>query len=768
MMNKKFNNLLSAIILLAYTLVSSCILGKSLEKNRFGDFQTWLLSEVQIMDTISIVQDTALFKKNIALDEVNIFRKFSPLKLNAGKLSYQVSKSVFATTGNALQLLQKMPGIAVLANGNISLNGLQGVQVLIDGKTHFMTGENLISYLSALPASSLDVIELITQPDASLDASGAARIINLKRNNKHSDGMRISVASNNEHGKYNRMYHNIVVETNIKKVNFSNIYSYAMGKDLVDVTSTRYLREVGLTPHKDLQLDMDAIREKDYRNHYYNAALDFKPNETINTGTYFMLNSNKRVKDEVVNSEFFYNHLLPDSTLITRNILHQNFNNFSTGIHIIAHFKGDSKWENHFDRQLFKQSDQQTQWSDKFHEHNLESIKKELKGDTKGRVGITTLQSKFQINFHPDIATTFGGKHTTIDMQTNSFYHEFKDREWYKNENLSNTFVHTEKLNALFVQAQYNRSDVILLDMGLRYEDVSFNSLAAGEFESKNVQMRSYKNFFPNISLTYNMLNQQKLALNYNRRVNRPNFRDLNPFVEINDPYLYEKGNPSLMPEYINNMELTWILKNTYSFQFSYNMLQHPISKSYNLDMYKRLIVTPMNLEDASSFGLRFNATSFSVMQNWNIQPNFSLLYKNYQWLSGNKIQQNNRMTPSVQLQNQVKLPLKINLEINCFANGSTVDGQANISHLWSVNTGIRKNFFQDKFTLYIYANDLCRSNRPKITFKGEGMNGKYQESYDSRSWGFNLSYRLSKGEKKNLKTNSTGNRLEENNRISY
>ncbi|HCU44858.1 MAG TPA: hypothetical protein DF610_08235, partial [Sphingobacterium sp.] len=71
--------------------------------------------------------------------------------------------------------------------------------------------------------------------------------------------------------------------------------------------------------------------------------------------------------------------------------------------------------------------------------------------------------------------------------------------------------------------------------MGLRYEHAAFNSLATNDTDAHDDQLRSYKNFFPNMTMTYSMSTQQKLSLHYNRRVNRPNFRDLNPFVEVND-----------------------------------------------------------------------------------------------------------------------------------------------------------------------------------------------------------------------------------------
>lgn len=765
-MNWRFSCLVSAIMLYSLKSLQAEVQIRAFDMDQYNNAEN---NDIyRRSDSLYLLRDTSIKKKVIEIGEVNIFRRFNPIKLTAGKLTYEVSKTALHSSGNALEVLRKMPGVTIMPNGKISLNGQEGVQFLIDGKTSFLTGENLITYLSAMPASSIDIVELITQPDATLDAGGDARIINLKRNTKASNGIRVIISSQVEQGKYNRMQHHIMAETTIKKVSLSNSYSYSKGRDLVDITSSRYLDHDTKESIKDLQLDMDAIRKKDYMNHYYNSTLDYSPTKHVNTGAYVLLNNNRRVKDEEVNSVFLYHKVQPDSVINTSNLLHHNFRNFSTGAFLIANIDKDSKWENYFDRQDFRQSDQQVQWSDKLLVDNFKSEKQELVGHTDVQVKITTMQSKYQFNIISNLVSTFGGKYTRVNMRTKSLYDVYRNNQWQAEKQLSNGFGHGEKLKSLFFQLQYQTSEVFTLDMGLRYEHATFNSLATNDTDTHDDQLRSYKNFFPNMTMTYSMSTQQKLSLHYNRRVNRPNFRDLNPFVEVNDPYLYEKGNPDLKPEFVNNMELTWVFKNTYSLQFSYTLKQDPISKSYNLDHNNRTVVMPLNLDHASGFGLRFNATTISPMRSWNIQANANLMYKNFEWITKDKVFHNRRLTPAIQLQNQFNLPSKVNLEINCFFNGATAEGQAYIAHLWSINTGLRKTFFQDKFTLYIYANDLFRSNRPNITFNGDVMNGKYRESYDSRAFGINLSYRLNKGGKTDPKNNNIGNRLEENNRISY
>lgn len=719
-------------------------------------------------ETGYFLQDTTT-NKNIKLSEVEVSRRFNPIKIVPGKLSYQVNKNTMGASGSVLELLRKMPGVTILPNGKISLNGQAGVQLLIDGKTNFIDGENLINFLSSMPASSLDIVELITQPDAGMDANGEARFINLKRGNRTSNGLNVFLSTNAEQGKYNRNYHNITVAANLRKLDISNTYAYANGSDLVDVNSTRYLSNTIHTANKMLSLDMDAIRKKKYSNHYYNGTLDYRPNDKIKMGTYLLLSDQERTKEETVGSAFFYSRSQADSIIATSNGLRHNFKNFSTGAHFTVQLVGGSKWENYLDLQQVKQAETQHQLLDKFIGDGAPvSLPQELRGKSGGKVNITTIQSKYMLDIRPDIAASVGGKFTQVDMRTSSLFQQSDNSDWQERPDLTNAFDHEERLKALFMQVGYSPSALFGMDLGLRYEAAAFHSGTANGLGTDLTIVRSYKNFFPNLTMTYALDNKQKLSINYHRRVNRPNFKDLSPFVEVNDPYLYEKGNPALKPEFVHNMELTWLFKNSYSFHMFYSLRQDAISKSYNLDGNKRTVVMPINLEHASSIGLRINATSISPMRNWNIQANGNLIYRYFEWVTANDVYHNRQLTPALQLQNNIKLPFKINLDVNCFVNGSTAEGQASIASLWSVNSGLRKTFLQDKFTLYIYANDLFRTNRPKITFRSDFMEGKYRESYDSRAVGINLSYRLHRGKKSNLKNAPANDRLEENSRINY
>ncbi|MGJ1409199.1 TonB-dependent receptor domain-containing protein [Sphingobacterium thalpophilum] len=722
-----------------------------------------LLSRVTHAKKQYTSQDT-IRDKSIMLSGVTITRKLNPVKLSPDKISIRVSNKSRNTSGSVLDLLRKMPSVTILPNGSISLNGQEGVQILIDEKTNFLTAENLITFLASMPASSLETVELITQPNAVLDANGHGRFINLKRANTAQKDLALIISTNAEQGKYHRNHHHLNVVFTRNKFSLSNTYAFRRGSELVDVMSTRNI--TGLAGRTPLQIDMNAIRNKNYKNHYYNGILDYTASKTIKLSTYLLISDNKRSKDEIAGSLFFSDQSVADSTTEARNAMGQNFRNLGAGGQLIFHMQDHSKWESSFDRQYFQQSEWQDQMINKFTDERSAAALDTLNGTAQGEVRISTLQSKYTLDLGPDITAILGAKLTHVAMSTASFFHGFNGTDWKQRSDLNSEFEHHENLKALFSQVRYAASARMHLSFGLRYEDASFDSQTRNASD-RNILNRSYRNIFPNLTMTYALRKKHQLSLNYNRRVNRPNFRDLSPAVEVNDPYLYERGNPELKPDFTNTIELGWLYQNLYSLHLFHSLIKDAISKSYHLDPYGRTVVQPMNIQYVSILGLRLNGTSMTPIKQWNIQLNANLIYKQFEWraMAGNR--RNRQLTPTLQIQNSVNLPGKMNLEINCFFNGPKAEGQATISPLWFINTGLHRKFLQDKLTLYIYTNDILQTNKPRIIFNGESMRGRYRELYDSRAVGVSVSYNIFNS-KKVSKNAQSGDRLKENDRIIF
>jgi hypothetical protein len=261
----------------------------------------------------------------------------------------------------------------------------------------------------------------------------------------------------------------------------------------------------------------------------------------------------------------------------------------------------------------------------------------------------------------------------------------------------------------------------------------------------------------------YQPSENQGLSVLYSRRIVRPNYRSMNPFVEVKDQFLYEQGSPRLKPEIIDNIEISWLLKKRYSFNVFYSHRKNPISLSFLVED-SRVLVMPLNLSNNNSFGLRVGLNNLQPFKRWTTHINGSLTYKQFDWIRFGEIFKNEVTTPMIHISNQFALPYGCSGEALGFYSGEMLEGQMKIKPLWTISLGIRKNLFKDKFSLYIYAQDIFHSNCPRVSVDSNYLYYTSKEKNDSQMIGISLSYRFNRG--REIKKSQNENRIEESKRI--
>ena len=249
----------------------------------------------------------------------------------------------------------------------------------------------------------------------------------------------------------------------------------------------------------------------------------------------------------------------------------------------------------------------------------------------------------------------------------------------------------------------------------------------------------------------------------YNRRIVRPNYRNMNPFVEVRDQFLYEQGNTGLKPELIDNIEISWLFKKRYSFNVFYSHTKDPISTSFLVED-SRVMIMPQNLSGNNSLGLRVGLNNLQPFSWWTTHINGSLTYKQYDWTASGKTLKNEAITPMLHISNQFRLPYEWGGEVQGFYSGKMIEGQTRVKSLWTVSLGVRKNLFKDRFSMYIYAHDIFHSLRPRVSIDSNYLYYTSKEKNDSRMIGISLGYRFNRG--REIKKSQKANRIEESKRI--
>ncbi len=711
-------------------------------------------------NTMNELGNIVLEEDAYALSDVTVTGKRPPVKIEPGKMTYNLSSALLSTDGNILDALKKLPGVIIQTDGSIILNGKPGATVMMDDKETYLSGENLMNYLRSIPVKSIENIELISQQSAKYDAAGNAGVIHLQKKKMTEQGVNLSMSSGMERGKYNRWNSALSLAVRLNRLNIYVDYSAYWGKDLGVLFASRTYQNA----EPPLVIEMDANRQMKYRSQFIKVGIDYDLSEKITIGTYASSNWLNRKKNEVSTSDFCSKSTaISDSTLTALSATQYSYTNAWGGVGLLYKMNEKVKWDASFDYQLFDQGDDQHMVSSFQHMNDL-SEKDSLVGNASGEIELYSGQSNVNYALNRKMKLAAGLKTVFVCINSDAVYEKRIEAMWANDRNLSSGFDYEENINAAYVQLSSEWSPRFSSEIGLRLENTNVESQFTSN-ESDSLFTQNYTHIFPTMMVQYHLSENHLFSITYGRRIVRPNYRDMNPFVEVRDQYLYEKGNTGLKPELIDNIEFLWLLKKQYTFNLFYSFRNNPIAKSY-LAEGDRTLVMPLNLSENHSVGLRIGLNNLRPFQWWIMYINTSLTYRQFDWVMAGDGYKNKLITPMAHITNQIFLPFGWKMEATGYYNGYMAEGQAKIHPIWSVSLGIRKNLFADKWSLYLYANDIFLSNRPYIELQSHTMTGWYEDRYDSRMIGVTLSYRFNWG--KETKNSQTEKKIEESKRITF
>ncbi|MCF0051130.1 outer membrane beta-barrel protein [Dyadobacter sp. LJ53] len=682
--------------------------------------------------------------KDINLNEVVIQSKKPLIVQEIDKTVVNVEAMISAAASNTLEVLEKTPGVSINSNGEISLNGRSGVRVLIDGKNTYMSGQDLAAYLKSLPGGNLDKIELIDNPSAKYDASGNA-IINIKLKKNRIGGFTGNISAGASLGRYARNNDAVNLNYNHKKLNlFANLgYNHEKNyrKDHFD---RRFFSEGGaLISTVDLQ---NNLVYKD-RSLNANFGLDYSATSKTVYGLIFNVNKGERNgMFDYESSDFDANHQLE-----------------RTG-------KGDTKAK-----------DSRTNIGFNFNlQHKFDNKGKELSADinylnyqSKGNQALQNFtyapegallgheKFRYVIPAGIDIYTAkadyvhplknkarfeAGFKSSVVDNDNLNEFYNVNDAEQTIDNSKSNHFKYHENINAVYLNGQksWKRLGV---QFGLRTENTLVRGKQLGnDAVQGSAFTKNYTGLFPSAYISYKLdsLGNNTLGLMAVRRISRPNYQLLNPFLFYRDQYSYTSGNPLLNPQYQSRIELKYQHKQFLNMGLSYNKFSNLIFQT--TEAVNDIFTTrPKNI--AGGFMLLLNTTVSTSPAEW--------WYLNYT-ARLSKIGMNGRVYTENLHFNVNILRLEVNnyftisptwsAELGGYYASRDMNGQTLTKGMYRVNGGIQKKILKGKGSVRVAFDDLFHSwiyNNQSLSLK---QSEYFQTSEsDTQRISFAMTYRFGK-----------------------
>jgi iron complex outermembrane receptor protein len=676
----------------------------------------------------------------IELAEATVTAQRALVEVKPDRTVFNVQGTINSTGEDAISLLRKAPSVTVDNNDNISVLGRTGVLLYVDGKRLPLTGDALTNYLQSLSAEQIDRIDIITNPGARYEAEGNAGIIDIRLKKDENLGANGSV---NLTGSQGRLFRgNGSVSGNYRN-RWMNVFGQVGGMEReawsrMEFNSTQF----GL-----------RLRESEYGRYSSNAY-------NYRIGTDFFLNDQHTVGFLVGGNHFdgMYTNTnrisiaqdspgsTVDSILVANNRTDDGRDQGTYNLNY--RFTGSSGQTFNFDADYgrFRNDRERFQPNQYFDAAEDEILTEVINSFTMPTdIDIYTLKADYEQKLWGG-QLGFGSKYSQVISDNIFLVFDVEGSSSTRNDRQSNTFRYDEQVYAGYVTYARPINEQWQFSAGLRAEQTN----ARGNLQAFLPELQEdpvvldYLNWFPNVGLTWQVSPQNSLAFNYGRRINRPDYNVLNPFNNQLSQLSYEKGNPFLRPEIVNNFEIGYTLQYRYNFKIGYSRTTDQITRLIGPDEEdnRANFITWENLASQTIYSGNISAP-IQVTEGWNAYFNLSASYLDNQADYGDgAIVDIQAFTYNFYSQQSFKLPWKLQGEISGWYGGPGIwGGVFAYESQWSLNLGLQRKFLDDQLNVRLSATDLFYESNWDGVSEFNGLRSEGFGRNDTRRASIAISY---------------------------
>ncbi|SEA62729.1 outer membrane beta-barrel family protein [Pedobacter hartonius] len=692
------------------------------------------------------------------LNNVNIVSRKPLVERQVDKTVLNIENSVLAASNNALEILQKAPGVTVDKDGNISLRGKKGVTVMLDGKLTYMSSEQLANLLRSTEGNAVQTIELITNPSAKYDAAGNSGIINIKLKKNRNYGTNGSVTAGGGYGKYYKANSGLTLNHREKKFNIFGDFNYSRRKQFHDLDIVRVNNTAADQTYFDQTSDGIGTR----RNYNFKGGFDYFINDNNTIGVVVNGYNAKGENDTKVLTLIGSQPLETDSSVFATTPNQYKY----TGTTYNLNYKSTidtSGQELNADIDYSRyNSYQNNQYNNNYLNLAGEPYKSPyiFRSFSPSDISVFAAKVDYTYPFSKKMKLDAGLKSSVVSTDNNSVFENFLDNNWQDDRGRSNQFKYNENINAgyLNLKREFRGTTV---QLGLRGEQTNSKGNSITE---QRVSKRHYLNLFPSLFVNHVLSKNHEIGFSYSRRIDRPDYGDLNPFISFVDLYTYGIGNPFLNPQYTNSFEVSYSYKKTINATLGYSHTSDAITRVLLSDtLRKTLFITSENLAVKKSYNLNINSP-LTIIKWWTTNNNVTVFYNKFSTpnLLGAPYS-SGKLSFNANTNHTISVNTSTNIEMSGYYQSAMVEGTLAMKPQYGIDLGLSKSFADKKLNVKLAANDVFNLQRWRITSALPGQNYSVSEKEESRIFRLTCTYRFGSNDIKGARQRSKGSDAEQN-----
>jgi outer membrane receptor protein involved in Fe transport len=656
----------------------------------------------------------ALAKKSFSLSEVEVSTEKMLVEQSIEKTTLNVSKNATITGGTAIDAMQTLPSVDFDINGQIQYRGSDKVTLLLNGKK-----SELVKSLDQIPADQIEKIEIINNPSAKYDAEGMSGIINI-------------VMKSGKEGKHKTT---VMMYAGLPKTYGGNLGYSGISRKNSFYVNGGYSHKTKFQTKEHLRENYEDPDAPDY--YQYDRQDEILNDIQLNARYDYSITDNQQIGLSLVGSKKF--------NTAERNIQYTTQNNGQT---LFDSYKeidisldnysvdGDLDYLYEFRKkgQVLNANfhytilDQLHEMDNIFYSEYSNEIKELQNTDSRqfNKEAVFSFDYSHPVNDSLLFETGYqlSGKDLFNDFTSESF--NTVSEIWENDTALANKFHYLQNINAVYIN----------INAKLKYVEVRAG--LRGEFTSNEqieTKKDNYSNLFPSITVSKSLSDHFNLFIAYNRRINRPTIKMLNPYTnEYADILNMHIGNPNLKPEYVNSFETgtRFILeKISGSGSVYYRNIDQAISRVKSATNDSALLVTFMNLDNAKLLGGEITL-SHKAFKWWRINASGNVFYTSLIGEYGPNNINRSHTGWNVNIANMFKLLAGIDLQVSAYYRSKLPDVMGTYIERYYVDMGINKNILKDRGKLVFKISDVFNTYRYGLDLVGVDENG-YEYSQRNR-----------------------------------
>jgi iron complex outermembrane recepter protein len=708
-------------------------------------FQKWKSDKVKLQSSEENLGKILIQTSSQTLAEVIVSEQKQEMTISLDKKIFNVGANLTTVGGTALDVLQNVPSVIVTPDGEIQMRGSGNLLILIDGRPSGITTSNRQSALEMLPADVIESVEIITNPSSKYQADGTSGIINIITKKSKNAGYNLRTNLNvGTREKYNGS-----ISMNLRKGRWNVFGDYNL-RDFKRL-NTQSLSRQQSSKNGSSEINQNADEINRDNNQNVKLGFDFFMTKRATISGFALCRLAKDNNEENRFSTTTYPETLSEPRLYLRN-----------GIK-----KGGDKGLDFFlgYKQTFDKSGQEltidfTNISNNGYDDNdyIQSYFYREFTTPSTYLQKRTEQSRatnqnFTRILQTDYTQPFGEK-SKIETGFRASFREFdndfiysvldtKSNIFKKDIRRSTSFVYDENVYAGYVNYSHKWNKWSFLG-GIRAE---YTNIIIDQKTSTIPITRSYLNLFPSLFLNRQINKEQQFQVNFSRRINRPSYKALNPFVNTNDLLNLSTGNPYLQPENVNSFEITHLFfKKDFSLNSTlfYRNIQNSVARVRQIVGGDTTLTTFQNLNQNNSYGIEMIA-SHRLAKWLRANGNVSVFQSDLQGQTQAGEFQKSNLSLTARLNFQVRASKNLAIQFSNNYRSPLLTPQGTVSTIYTADLGTKYDAWKGKVSINLRINDIFNTQKQTILTEGLGFTATNFKKNETRFVMLGIQYRLYK-----------------------